>query len=154
MTTTEKIYVTLQDVTDLVVLSPNHFPATTVVGEHMLNRLRTLHANMATQLNVTTERYKSDMDKIGRRLMNEAEDRGWCSTYDEVIESLNKDLYAELPTRKRTFKFEGKYEVYLVTEIEATNKEEAEQEAREFFESCLDDIDGVNDYDENWISED
>jgi hypothetical protein len=48
--------------------------------------------------------YRSDIDTIGGALMEEAERRGWCSEYDEFVESVNQSLTrASLPTRERVY---------------------------------------------------
>jgi hypothetical protein len=50
----------------------------------------------------TSERFhQEDVRRIGDFLIAKANDRGWCSEYDEAIEYLNRDLHVELPLRRR-----------------------------------------------------
>jgi hypothetical protein len=118
----------------------------------MLNRLRTMYSSINTQLNVVRNNYSSDIEKIGERLISEAEDRGWCDTYDEVIADLNSHLYMELPSRERAFVYRAKYTVYVEVEVESTNENDAEEQARDLIEERLNEVEGLEELDKEWIS--
>ena len=52
--------------------------------------------------------WKEDVVSISDRLRREAENRRWCSEYDEIVESLNEEL--EVPLRSRRQRYEVEYE--------------------------------------------
>lgn len=59
--------------------------------------------------------YASDFDVVGTSLMEEAERRGWCSEYDEFVDTVNgKTQRLELPSREREVNIEWE-ETYTVT---------------------------------------
>jgi len=65
------------DLLDHKCTSTLYAPADLDVSLLMLNRLRTMYSSINTQLNVVRNNYSSDIEKIGERLISEAEDRGW-----------------------------------------------------------------------------
>lgn len=141
------------DMMDHKCTSQIYTPVDFAVALDMLNRLRTMYSNINTQLNVVRNNYSSDIEKIGQRLISEADDRGWCSVYDDVINDLNRELHMELPLRERTFKFQAKYTVYVDVEVEGTDYDDALEEAQEIVEERLNEIEGVDDIDKDWISD-
>jgi len=140
------------DLMDHKCTSTLYAPADLDVSLLMLNRLRTMYSGINTQLNVVRNNYSSDIEKIGERLISEAEDRGWCGVYDEVIEDLNSHLYMELPSRERTFTYKAKYTVYVEVEVESTNESDAEDQARDLIEERLNEVEGLEELDKEWIS--
>jgi len=140
------------DLLDHKCTSSLYAPADFDVSIQMLNRLRTMYSGINTQLNVVRNNYSSDIEKIGERLISEAEDRGWCGVYDEVIEDLNSHLYMELPSRERTFTYRAKYTVYVEVEVESTNESDAEEQARDLIEERLNEVEGLEELDKEWIS--
>jgi len=140
------------DLMDHKCTSTLYAPADLDVSLLMLNRLRTMYSGINTQLNVVRNNYSSDIEKIGERLISEAEDRGWCGVYDEVIEDLNSHLYMELPSRERTFTYRAKYTVYVEVEVESTNENDAEEQARDLIEERLNEVEGLEELDKEWIS--
>jgi len=140
------------DLMDHKCTSTLYAPADLDVSLLMLNRLRTMYSGINTQLNVVRNNYSSDIEKIGERLISEAEDRGWCGVYDEVIEDLNSHLYMELPSRERTFTYRAKYTVYVEVEVESTNESDAEDQARDLIEERLNEVEGLEELDKEWIS--
>jgi len=140
------------DMMDHKCTSQIYTPVDFTVSLEMLNRLRTMYSSINTQLNVVRNNYSSDIEKIGERLISEAEDRGWCGVYDEVIEDLNSHLYMELPSRERTFVYRAKYTVYVEVEVESTNENDAEEQARDLIEERLNEVEGLEELDKDWIS--
>ena len=140
------------DMMDHKCTSQIYTPVDFTVGLDMLNRLRTMYSNLQTQLNVVRNNYSNDIEAIGNRLISEAEDRGWCGVYDEVIEDLNSHLYMELPSRERTFTYKAKYTVYVEVEVESTNESDAEEQARDLIEERLNEVEGLEELDKEWIS--
>jgi hypothetical protein len=77
-------------------------------------------------------RQGNDMTRIvGQRLLDEAENRGWCDEFDKIIEEVNGELSGmfQLPTRKRMFTVEvevtGTHTTTYTVEVEAKNSDEA-----------------------------
>ena len=140
------------DLLDHKCTSTLYAPADLDVSLLMLNRLRTMYSSINTQLNVVRNNYSSDIEKIGERLISEAEDRGWCDAYDEVIADLNSTLYMELPSRERTFTYRARYTVYVEVEVESTNENDAEEQARDLIEERLNEVEGIEELDKDWIS--
>lgn len=140
------------DMMDHKCTSQIYTPVDFAVGLDMLNRLRTMYSNVQTQLNAVRNNYSHDIEAIGNRLISEAEDRGWCDAYDEVIADLNSQLYMELPTRERTFTYRAKYTVYVEVEVESTNESDAEEQARDLIEERLNEVEGLEELDKDWIS--
>jgi len=140
------------DMMDHKCTSQIYTPVDFTVSLEMLNRLRTMYSSINTQLNVVRNNYSNDIEAIGNRLISEAEDRGWCGVYDEVIEDLNSHLYMELPSRERTFTYKAKYTVYVEVEVESTNESDAEEQARDLIEERLNEVEGLEELDKEWIS--
>lgn len=61
--------------------------------------LRRQGADLRQELDATERRHKKDIATIGQALLSEAEERDWCSEYDDVVRSLNDELCVELPVR-------------------------------------------------------
>lgn len=57
--------------------------------------------NLTHRLGLARRHHQEDITLIGEKLMYEAEQRDWCSEYDDVVEGLNNSLHIELPTRSR-----------------------------------------------------
>ncbi|MGA1438005.1 MAG: hypothetical protein ACO35F_11055 [Ilumatobacteraceae bacterium] len=153
MTTTEgKTVFTGDDITDHQCTSQIYSPGDYHIANFMLNRLRTMYSSINTQLNTVRNNYSHDIEVIGNRLISEAEDRGWCDAYDDVIADLNSQLYMELPTRERTFTYRAKYTVYVEVEVESTNENDAEEQARDLIEERLNEVEGLEELDKEWIS--
>ncbi|MEU7906401.1 hypothetical protein [Actinoplanes sp. NPDC049118] len=69
------------------------------------------------------QRHRDDIARIGERLIQEADDRGWCRVYDRVIDELNEDLTIELPLRERVFDVTTTIELRI--RVTATSEEAA-----------------------------
>lgn len=69
---------------------------------------------------------------VGQRLLDEAEQRGWCAEFDEIIDDVNSELPAgfELPTRVRNFVVEvtvtGTHTTTTTVTVEAKSEDEAQ----------------------------
>lgn len=90
-------------------------------------------------------RHREDIEMIGTRLIEEAEDRGWCEVYDEVISDLNDKLYMKLEERTRDFVVEVQALVtFKITVPDQTSKSDAEELATDWIEndasSHIDDV--------------
>jgi hypothetical protein len=68
------------------------------------------------------------LELIGDRLIEEANNRDWCSIYDDVIESLNGQLPSgwELPVRSKNWDVTVEFTVRLVTTVTAQDDDDAE----------------------------
>src|SRR5262245_15810712 len=70
------------------------------------HELEALRRQLTAQLEAAQHRlverirlHEQDIRIIGDRLVQEAEDREWCDTYDDVVGEMNQQLHVELPTR-------------------------------------------------------
>jgi hypothetical protein len=90
-------------------------------------------------LNTRNQQFSDSINVIGKALMEEAERRGWCSEYDEFVESINSQLpFHDLPTREREYEvtWTESYIVRVDRSVTYTAKspEEAEDLARDEYE--------------------
>jgi hypothetical protein len=84
-----------------------------------------------TQANNRLHWYQLDVEHISDALIEEANDRDWCSIYDEFVRKLNASLtIARLVDRIQTFSVEHTYAVTITSSCEAHSADEAEQMAR------------------------
>ena len=74
------------------------------------------------------EQHRADIAKIGARFNQEAEDRGWCSEYRDVIESLNAELTIELEGQVRPYAVTLTYSVTVHCTVDAVDADEAADE--------------------------
>ena len=88
--------------------------------------------------------HHKDIQTIGEALIEMAEDKDWCSEYDEFINELNGNLYVELPSRRRnydvTIKVKREVYAYVTVQVEATSEEDAQEIVEEDTYSYLDDL--------------
>lgn len=91
-----------------------------------------------TILRLTQERntaysvHQKDIDMIGERFIQEATDRGYCSAYDDVIESLNSKLNRQLPVREQEYTITRTYTVTVYTTVMARDEDAASEQADDF----------------------
>jgi hypothetical protein len=52
---------------------------------------------------LSMNKHVADIERIGQRLIEESNDRGWCNEFDEIIEEMNVDLNVPLPVREKDF---------------------------------------------------
>jgi hypothetical protein len=110
-----------------------------------VGRIALLLADQAQAARKWRELYDSEasnartaMDIIGARLMQEADDRGWCEQYDSIINDINENLSKfglELPTRVREFELEVcvTWHGQSVTDMFVTIEAQSEEDAWEIF---------------------
>ena len=84
-----------------------------------------------TQLIQSRDSHNTDIDTIGEMLIYEAEERDWCSMYDDFIKNVNERLSIKLPERERSFVVEISAIVRMQYEIDASSRDQAEECARE-----------------------
>ena len=68
-------------------------------------------ARLEEQLRTARRHHQEDIDKIGERLIQEAEEHEWCGQYDAVIHDLNRGLHVELPIREHEYAVTGTWTV-------------------------------------------
>ena len=107
--------------------------------------LRQLYEARQSDAAARSARHREDIETIGTRLIKEAEDRGWCEVYDDVISDLNDKLYMKLEERTRDFVVEVQALVtFKITVPDQTSKSEAEETATDWIEndasSHIDDV--------------
>lgn len=95
----------------------------------------------------TRDQWGEDIKLIGERLIKEANDRGFCSEFDDVIDDLNSKLRVELPTRRKEYVVTQVVKVTRSITVYANNEEEALDD--------LSSIDNVRDLDRGgWTVDD
>lgn len=105
-------------------------------------------SNLRERLDASRDAHRRDIETIGDALIEQAEDRGWCEIFDEVVQELNGNLSIPLRVRARDVTIylsddEGTNHYYLTVSISG---EESEADAAR---SILDAIRGsavVNDW--------
>lgn len=93
--------------------------------------LSALYDSAITSLTAAKTRHTDDIEHIGSALIAEAEERGWCSQYDEFINKVNRILHIELETRERTYVVEVTARVSMQVEVEASSLNQAIESARD-----------------------
>jgi len=86
------------------------------------------------------QHYRDDIELIGARLIEEANDRNWCHEFDEIIETLNRSLHQDLPLREREYEVTVSYSVYTSSTVTVTARDEdgAIEMVRESFSDYVD----------------
>lgn len=94
-------------------------------------------------------RHREDIEIIGTRLIEEAEERGWCDVYDDVISDLNDKLFMKLEERMRDYTVEVRAMVtFKITVEDQHSKKDAEELATSWIENSADEhIDDVYEID-------
>jgi hypothetical protein len=73
--------------------------------------------------------HRKDITLISETFINEANERGYCEAYDEVIDKLNKELHCELQTREQEYQITATYIVTVIHNTSATSQADAEENA-------------------------
>lgn len=102
--------------------------------------------HLSDRLRQATERHRADIALIGERLTTEAQDRGWCDTYDSIIDELNASLTVELPAREKT------YTVTATVRVEMTVEASDPDGARSAASTIVDDLERLLDGEANVTS--
>jgi len=75
--------------------------------------------------------HRKDIALISETFINEANERGYCEAYDEVIDKLNRELHCELQTREQEYQITAKYMVTVTYMTTAKCLSDAEETANE-----------------------
>lgn len=84
--------------------------------------------------NRSRESHERDIELIGTALLQEAEDRDWCSAYDDFVEELNNKLSVELKTREHEYEVEIEVTQKRTQRVTVTITARTESHARELIE--------------------
>ncbi len=84
--------------------------------------------------NKSRQSHEQDIDRIGTALLKEAEDRDWCSAYDDFVEELNRSLNVELKTREHEYEVEIEVTQKRTQRVTVTINARTESHARELIE--------------------
>lgn len=87
------------------------------------------------------ERHRADIARISDALIEQADRRGWCSDYDDFVETLNEDLHVPLEVRTKEFEVEARVVFYTRVTVEARDAEEAESKVNDDNSIVLDELD-------------
>lgn len=114
-----------------------------------LNFVRQCYEASQSDAAARSARHREDIEIIGTRLIYEAEDRGWCDVYDDVISELNEKLFIDLEERRRDFTVEVQAMVTFKINVEdQTSRKDAEELAASYIEhNATDYIDDVYEID-------
>lgn len=119
-----------------------------VASIYDLNHLKSIIASLKAALNVAVtdrdnnkkmrlenwEKHERDIRIIGEALIQEAEDRDWCSAYDDFVEELNRSLTIELKTREKEYEVEIEVTQKRTQRVTVTISANSEAHARELIE--------------------
>lgn len=75
--------------------------------------------------------HRKDITLISQTFIKEADERGYCEAYDEVIDALNKELHYELDTREQEYQITARYMVTVTYMTTAKCQSDAEETANE-----------------------
>ena len=114
-----------------------------------LRFVRTLLEAAEADNQAVRSRHAHDIAIISERLITEADDRGWCDVYDDVVSALNNDLYLKLEERSRDYTVEVQAMVTFKIKVENQySKTDAEELATSWIENSADEyIDDVYEID-------
>lgn len=90
------------------------------------------------------QRHYADIALISEKLIEEANDRGWCAEYDTVVDELNEELNVKIDVREREFTVE--VAVTLTIRVSARDADSAREAASDIAadaEEACDNITGV-----------
>jgi hypothetical protein len=89
-------------------------------------RGRTIEA-LTSEKAEAKQRHQADLDTISAFCNAEADERGYCDTYDSLMRDLDRQLHGNLTYRRRTFTVRAilTLNVPVSWEVEATTADEA-----------------------------
>jgi hypothetical protein len=105
--------------------------------------LRTRNEALRQSQDEARRQHRTDVDRIGERLLLEAEENDLCEVFDRVVEDLNRQLFIELPERCRTYHVTCSVEI--VVQVEASSEEAARDAAEEKFDDIESEVDDLVD---------
>jgi hypothetical protein len=118
--------------------APNLVVETDVVEEATVPRRELDRANeRVAEYAERAAKWERDFNTYAERIKQEAIDRGWCSNYEDVMESIKTELeVAEIPDREREFEVSWT-EVYTVTvfrstTVNALDADDAQSQAEDY----------------------
>lgn len=126
--------------------------------EEATRTLADLTAQVATvreQKRAAEQAHENDIALIGERLQAEAEQRNWCSEYDDVVEGLNRSLTKPLPVRSRTYTgnvsgyIRIPFSVSVSVEVDRGSEDDVAEAIQAEFESTYDSARSLQ-YDIDW----
>jgi chromosome segregation ATPase len=109
-------------------------------------RLEALQARLDRAITAHTK----DIELIGEKLTEEAEERGWCDEYDELVSGLNR--YLSVPLEERVNDYTVEFRVTMT--ITARNADAATDVASEAMQSASNRCDESMDWDHTGTEQD
>ena len=67
--------------------------------------------SLRDQLATAHRNHEEDMQRVGSRLIQEANDRDWCEVYDGIVDEINRYLHVPLETRTRDWRVTGTWTI-------------------------------------------
>jgi hypothetical protein len=120
------------------------FPELIDVAKSLVEQAKGYHRDyLEACASITQSRanHEKDVELIGQALIEEADERGWCSIYDAWIKKLNDKLYLELPNREKEYVVTHTFEVVVKVNVTASNEDDAKETAEYMYSSYEDEID-------------
>lgn len=114
--------------------------------ELQIERLKASVSYWEDRYNQEAARHRADIALIGERLIFEADQRGWCEQYDEVIDDLNTKLHVDLPLRQREYEVAVSFTVRMNVTVTADSPEAAQSDATDMIEYELGRLDYCSDF--------
>ena len=117
----------------------SHFMADATRGASIAKVLTMMHDLWSTSHRrlLQIEEARTNFNLISEELIRQANDRGWCEEYDQIVETLNESMVGGFRLTERTKEYEVEFDininghsVYSGT-VEITAK--SQEEANEFF---------------------
>lgn len=102
-------------------------------------RWKHLYEQQRDVATVYHQQWGEDIKLIGERLIREANDRGFCSEFDDVIDQLNAKLRIELPTRRKEYVVTQVVKVTRSITVYAKDEDEAMDDLSSI--DCVRDLD-------------
>lgn len=102
---------------------------TDIVNDSELDVLRREKDRLQKELVLSMERHRRDVATIGSALIDEANERGWCSQYDDFVDTVNGDLHNKLPVRNKPYVITQTYRVVRVLHVEESSADNAADHA-------------------------
>ena len=81
--------------------------------------------------NKSRESHERDIELIGDALLKEADDRDWCSAYDDFVEELNQSLSVELKMREKEYEIDIEVTETRTQIVTVSIKARSEEHAKE-----------------------
>lgn len=88
-----------------------------------VDMLRSMLEDSRSDVRQAKANHEADIAHLSSALLDEAESRQWCSDFDEFVDTVNRKLHVELPTREREMTV--RVAIYLDVDVRARDEDAA-----------------------------